>query len=126
MEEVLIKKLTPAGSGEYEATQLTQITNLPAGLENGNSYVSPGSENGSGGGGASAGAKREREIAINTQFAWKNMFNRLMGGRDSTELVSWEVDPDVSARVLSAHSSSSFLHSSCPVFLSTREWGERD
>lgn len=82
VEEVLIRKLTPAGSGEYEATQLTQITNLPVGLENGSSSRIDG-------------GKREREIAINTQFAWKNMFNRLMGGRDSAELVNWEVDPDV-------------------------------
>ena len=82
VEEVLIRKLTPAGSGEYEATQLTQITNLPVGLENGSVNRTDG--------------KREREIAINTQFAWKNMFNRLMGGRDSAELVNWEVDPDVS------------------------------
>ena len=93
VEEVLIRKLTPAGSGEYEATQLAQITNLPAGLENGDSYGSGG--NGVNGN-AGANGKRESEIAINTQFAWKNMFNRLMGARDSAELANWEVDPDVS------------------------------
>lgn len=87
VEEVLIRKLTPAGSGEYEATQLTQITNLPVGLDN-------GSVN------RTEGGKKEREIAINTQFAWKNMFNKLMGGRDSAELVNWEVDPDVCGSTL--------------------------
>ncbi|KAI0791447.1 guanine nucleotide binding protein, alpha subunit [Irpex lacteus] len=30
------------------------------------------------------------------------MFNRLMGGRDSTELVSWEVDPDDPGKIIHA------------------------
>ncbi|KAI0089485.1 guanine nucleotide binding protein, alpha subunit [Irpex rosettiformis] len=103
VEEVLIRKLTPAGSGEYEATSLGHITNLPAGLENSGNN-SGGSDSGISGDGA-GGGKREREIAVNTQFAWKNMFTRLMtggSGRDSGEIGSWEGDPDDPGKIIHA------------------------
>lgn len=73
VEEVLIRKLTPAGSSEFEATHLAQITNVPTSL-------------------------KEKEVAVNTHFAWKNMFNRMVGGRASfeSETIDWD-DPDVSS-----------------------------
>jgi hypothetical protein len=70
IEEVLIRKLTPVGSNEYEATQLPHFANVPEGY-------------------------REREVAVNTQFAWKNMFSKLVGNRSSGESINWD-DPDVS------------------------------
>ena len=72
VEEALIRKLTPAGSTETEATTLTQITNIPT----------------------------RREVAINSQFAWKGLFGRMTGTRASVDrgAVDWdERDPDVSS-----------------------------
>ena len=71
VEEVLIRKLTPPGSTETEATHLTQITNIPT----------------------------RREVAVNSQFAWKGLFGRMTGSRSSVDrgAIDWdERDPDVS------------------------------
>lgn len=67
VEEVLVRKLNPVGVAETEATHLAQITNVP------------------------------REVAVNSQFQWKGIFNRITGGRPSmdSEAINWE-DPDVS------------------------------
>jgi len=79
VEEVLIRKLTPVGSSEFEAAHLSQITNIP-------------SEN-----------YKEKEIAVNTQFAWKNMFNKFVGGRSSIdrEFINWD-DPDDPGKIINA------------------------
>ena len=71
VEEVLVRKLTPPGSTEFEATSLTQITNVPI---------------------------REREVAVNSQFAWKGIFSKMKGSRTSldSDEINWD-DPDVSA-----------------------------
>lgn len=67
VEEVLVRKLNPVGVAETEATHLAQITNVP------------------------------REVAVNSQFQWKGIFNRITGGRPSmdSDAINWE-DPDVS------------------------------
>ncbi len=79
IEEVLIRKLTPAGSPEYEATLLAQITNIPgAGLRG-----------------------KEKELTINSQIAWKGLFGKLGSGPtressfDEGDGIDWD-DPDVS------------------------------
>ena len=72
VEEVLIRKLIPAGSPDFEASHLAHITNVPV------------------------DSLKEKEVAVNSHFAWKNMFNKMMGGRASFESqsVDWD-DPDV-------------------------------
>ena len=42
-----------------------------------------------------------REVAVNSQFQWKGIFNRITGGRGSldTDGINWE-DPDVSGHGL--------------------------
>ncbi|KAI0342325.1 G-alpha-domain-containing protein [Trametopsis cervina] len=74
VEEVLIRKLTSAGSGEHEATRLANLANAGVGV------------------GMGEGAMKEREVAVNTQFAWKNMFSRLVGGRASYDSDSINFD----------------------------------
>lgn len=76
IEEVLIRKLTPAGSPEYEATHLGQITNLP------------GSARG-----------KEKELTVNSQFAWKGLFGKfgaasMRDSFDDGDGIDWD-DPDV-------------------------------
>lgn len=79
VEEVLIRKLTSAGSGEHEATRLANLASAGVGM--------------------GEGAMKEREVAVNTQFAWKNMFARLVGGRASYDSDSINFDdPNVSVR----------------------------
>lgn len=78
IEEVLIRKLTPAGSLEYEATHLAQITNIP-----------------------NAARHKEKELAVNSQFAWKGLFGKSMTGPsrmsfDDGDGIDWN-DPDVSS-----------------------------
>ncbi|KAH9928982.1 G-protein alpha subunit [Amylocystis lapponica] len=70
VEEALIRKLTPAGSAEYEATQLAQMTK--------ESYMD---------------RVRVKEVAVNSQFAWKGVFTRLMPGARASmdsEVMDWE------------------------------------
>ena len=76
VEEVLIRKLSPAGSNETEATQLANVTNLAGPL----------------------GRYKDKELAVNSSFAWKGVFNRLINTtRDSFEsdVIDWD-SPDVS------------------------------
>ncbi|KAI8985031.1 G-protein alpha subunit [Trametes punicea] len=79
VEEALIRKLTPAGSAEIEATQRIA------------------------GGGSHAERARalDREIAVNSQFAWKGVFHRMMG-RNSSDGEADFSDPDDPGRVLHA------------------------
>lgn len=71
VEEALIRKLTPEGSGEFEATQLRA--------------------NGSH---ADRARALDKEVAVNSQFAWKGMLSRVLyrNSQDSLE----HTDPDVS------------------------------
>ncbi|KAJ3507338.1 hypothetical protein NLJ89_g6356 [Agrocybe chaxingu] len=55
VEESLLRKMTPAGSAEFEATHLSPVTNLP--------YRNRG---------------KFREIAINSTAQWKGAFGRLI------------------------------------------------
>ncbi|KAH9926690.1 guanine nucleotide binding protein, alpha subunit [Fomitopsis serialis] len=74
VEKALIRKLTPPGSAEFEATHLAQASNV--------SYME---------------RLRQKEVAINSLFAWKGVFGRLMlDGRDSVESregIDWD-DPE--------------------------------
>ncbi|KIM45068.1 hypothetical protein M413DRAFT_441725 [Hebeloma cylindrosporum] len=56
VEEALLRKMTPAGSAEFEATHLSPLTNLPYKRR-------PG---------------KFREVAINSTAHWKSAFGRLM------------------------------------------------
>ncbi|KAL7284102.1 hypothetical protein ACG7TL_001382 [Trametes sanguinea] len=78
VEEALIRKLTPAGSGEVEATQRTSGT----------------------GSHADRARALDREIAVNSQFAWKGVFHRMMG-RNSSDGEEFN-DPDDPGHVLHA------------------------
>jgi len=56
VEEALLRKMTPAGSAEFEATHLSPVTNLP--------YKQP--------------SGKFREVAINSTAHWKSAFGRLL------------------------------------------------
>lgn len=77
VEETLVRKLTQAGSGEMEATQLQML----------------------GGNASHADRARalDREVAVNSQFAWKGVFHKMIG-RSSMDSETDFNDPDVSAR----------------------------
>ncbi|KAI0827068.1 G-alpha-domain-containing protein [Trametes gibbosa] len=81
VEETLIRKLTPAGSGELEATQLGVL----------------------GGGASHADRARalDREVAVNSQFAWKGVFHRMIG-RTSQDGDGEFSDPDDPGPILHA------------------------
>ncbi len=68
VEEALIRKLTPAGSSELEATQLRANSSH-----------------------ADRARALEREVAVNSQFAWKGMLQKMVG-RSSSEGDEVEVD----------------------------------
>lgn len=73
VEEVLIKRLTQAGTTEQEATRLAHIHDAPD-----EEY-------------------KERELTVNSHFVWKGMFSRIVGQRrNSVEdpVIDWD-DPDV-------------------------------
>lgn len=57
VEEALLRRLTPAGSAEFEATRLSPVTNLQYSNR-------PGVVGG--------------EVAVNSSTPWKTAFNRLM------------------------------------------------
>ncbi|KAL4247490.1 P-loop containing nucleoside triphosphate hydrolase [Abortiporus biennis] len=83
VEEVLIRKLTPAGSGEFEATHLAHVTNIP---------------------GPTLAKIKEKEVAVNSQFAWKGVFNKFISTtRESfdSESIDWD-DPEDPGRVIYA------------------------
>lgn len=70
VEATLIRKLTPAGSTENEATQLDPTNTAPY-----------------------ADRPRLREIAVNSQFPWKNMFNRAkynVRGSFESDGIDWD------------------------------------
>jgi guanine nucleotide-binding protein alpha-1 subunit len=80
VEEALLRRLTPAGSPEWEATRLAPVTNLPD-----PNLLSP----------ANGGAGRGRaEIAINSNAPWKNAFNKLMAGTNRASFDSQNIDFD--------------------------------
>ncbi|TFK44474.1 guanine nucleotide binding protein, alpha subunit [Crucibulum laeve] len=70
VEEALLRRLTPAGSAEFEATHLSPLTNLPYSLRVGTVH---------------------REIAVNSTAQWKGAFTRLM----STTRSSFESGRDI-------------------------------
>lgn len=76
LEDVLIRRLTPAGSAEYEATQFPTLNTTKTLV---------------------------REVAINSTMAWKEVFSRLKPGDrdsfDSEQVIDWE-DPNDPGRVL--------------------------
>ncbi|CDO73698.1 hypothetical protein BN946_scf185015.g26 [Trametes cinnabarina] len=78
VEEALIRKLTPEGSAEVEATQRISGT----------------------GSLADRARPLDKEIAVNSQFAWKGAFHRMMGRNSSDE--EERTDPDDPGRVLHA------------------------
>lgn len=71
VEEALIRKLTPVGSGELEATQLR--VNISH---------------------ADRARALEKEVTVNSQFPWKGMFHKMIT-RNSSDDVDYN-DPDVS------------------------------
>lgn len=84
VEEVLLRKMTPAGSAEFEATHLSPVTNLPYKLRT---------------------AGKFREIAINSTAQWKGAFGRLMAtaraSMDSAADIDFE-DPNDPGVILHA------------------------
>lgn len=72
VEEILLRRLRPAGSVELEATQLFPGTNLP--------YTT-------------ARARTTTEIVINSSAPWKNAFNRLLSS--TTTRSSFEGSQDI-------------------------------
>lgn len=83
VEEVLLRKMTPAGSAEFEATHLSPVTNLP--------YKKR--------------AEKFREVAINSTAQWKGAFGRLMANArasmDSAADIDFE-DPNDPGVILHA------------------------
>ncbi|KAI0711310.1 G-protein alpha subunit [Earliella scabrosa] len=77
VEEALIRRLTPAGSGELEATQLRAY-----------------------GSHADRARALEKEVAVNSQFAWKGVFNKMLS-RNSGDDADYN-DPDDPSRILHA------------------------
>ncbi|KAJ7599276.1 guanine nucleotide binding protein, alpha subunit [Mycena floridula] len=82
IETILVRNLTPADSGETEATQFDANNYVPN-LEKTKTVV--------------------REVAVNSAMAWKDVFSRLMpSGRDSfdsEEIIDWD-NPNDPGRVL--------------------------
>ncbi|KAF5385786.1 hypothetical protein D9615_002338 [Tricholomella constricta] len=73
VEELLLRKLTPAGSAEFEATQLSPLTNLPYSARAGNAAT---------------------ELALNSTTPWKAAFNKLIASTTRTSLESQDIDFD--------------------------------
>ncbi|KAK7683169.1 hypothetical protein QCA50_013842 [Cerrena zonata] len=86
VEESLIRKLTPPGSPEFAATHLSQITNIPSPM-------------------VSRPSAKGKEVAVNSQFAWKGVFSKIIPSSrdsfDSADLVNWE-DPEDPGRIIFA------------------------
>ncbi|EMD34878.1 hypothetical protein CERSUDRAFT_117074 [Gelatoporia subvermispora B] len=86
VESALVRKLTPAGSAEREATQLAHAHAAQPELA------------------AAVAAARAREVAVNSQFAWKGMFSRLVTnprGSFESDAIDWD-DPEDPGRILYA------------------------
>ncbi|KAF8893912.1 guanine nucleotide binding protein, alpha subunit [Infundibulicybe gibba] len=69
VEEALLRRLTPAGSSEFEATHLSPVTNLPY----------------------SSRSATVKEVAVNSTAQWKGAFSRLL----STTRTSFESSQDI-------------------------------
>jgi guanine nucleotide-binding protein alpha-1 subunit len=69
VEESLLRKMTPAGSSEIEATHLSPVTNLPYKMKSGNF----------------------KELAINSTTQWKGAFGRLI----ATARASFDSAPEL-------------------------------
>ncbi|KAG6821012.1 hypothetical protein H0H93_007902 [Arthromyces matolae] len=69
VEEALLRKMTPAGSAEWEATHLSPLTNLP--------YSN----------------RHAGELALNSMTPWKTAFSKLLSGTRSS-LDSQDIDFD--------------------------------
>ncbi|KZT10357.1 G-alpha-domain-containing protein [Laetiporus sulphureus 93-53] len=82
VEQALIRKLTPPGSAEFEATHLAQMSNV--------SYMD---------------RMHAKEVAVNTTFAWKGIFSKFMSDTrdsiDSREAIDWD-DPEDPGRIIYA------------------------
>ena len=71
VEQALVRKLTPPGSAEFEATHLAQVSNV--------GYVE---------------RMRQKEVAVNSLFAWKGVFGRLLSDSRASVDIDWD-DPEV-------------------------------
>ncbi|EPS98032.1 hypothetical protein FOMPIDRAFT_1031729 [Fomitopsis schrenkii] len=78
VEQALVRKLTPPGSAEFEATHLAQASNV--------GYVE---------------RLRQKEVAVNSLFAWKGVFGRLMSDNRESVDIDWD-DPEDPGRVIYA------------------------
>lgn len=83
VEEALLRKMTPAGSAEFEATHLSPVTNLPYKGRQG----------------------KFKEVAINSTAHWKGAFGRLIAtaraSMDSAADIDFE-DPNDPGVILNA------------------------
>ncbi|KAG6920056.1 hypothetical protein DXG01_010124 [Tephrocybe rancida] len=73
VEETLLRKMTPAGSAEFEATHLSPLTNLPYSVRNGGAPT---------------------ELALNSLTPWKSAFNKLLATSTRASIDSQEIDFD--------------------------------
>ncbi|KAG5646840.1 hypothetical protein DXG03_002217 [Asterophora parasitica] len=73
VEQLLLRKLTPPGSAEFEATHLSPLTNLPYTVRVGNTAT---------------------ELALNSTTPWKAAFNKLVTNTTRTSMESQEIDFD--------------------------------
>ncbi|KAJ2936821.1 hypothetical protein H1R20_g274, partial [Candolleomyces eurysporus] len=96
VEGTLIRRLTPDGSPETEATQLARSNGGTIGQNGDGGTGSPR-------GGAGGKPPVVKELAVNSTKPWKDTFNRLVHGeRDSFEsgdAIDWE-DPEDPGRIL--------------------------
>lgn len=70
VEEALLRKLTPAGSAEFEATHLSPVTNLPY------------------------SGRANKEIAVNSGAQWKGAFNRILASTTNRSSIDTVQDID--------------------------------
>ena len=70
VEESLLRKMTPVGSSEFEATHLSPVTNLPYKIK----------------------AGKFRELAINSTTQWKDAFGRLIATARASFESAAEID----------------------------------
>jgi guanine nucleotide-binding protein subunit alpha len=88
VEGTLIRRLTPDGSGETEATQLVRSNDDASGKN--------GGAGGSSGGGVGGKIPVINELAVNSTNPWKDVFNRLQHGEDAIDCD----DPEDPGRIL--------------------------
>ena len=80
VEETLLRKMTPLGSGEFEGTQLSSITNFPSSGAGGRSQRAnaPSNAHSDIDSTSTAPPPKFREVAINSTAQWKGAFGRLV------------------------------------------------